>query len=96
MRILATIVLTLPLTGCFSQSHITRTVHRADGSTETYENHSNGYNYNPNFTGHWDSHNEQNTNFTGLMPVPTPPQPVPTGFDAYVAPAGYAGQFTIR
>jgi hypothetical protein len=107
MRIIALIALTLPLTGCYTQTHITRTVHRSDGSTETYENRSNGYNYNPNFTGHWDSHNEQNANFSGVMPMQPPPQPVSAGFSnsplQWGAPAPqYANgtvqdrQFTVR
>ena len=39
------------LCGCYTQTNITRTVKHANGSTEIYENKSNGYNYNPNFTG---------------------------------------------
>lgn len=41
----------LVLCGCYTQTNITRTVKHANGSTEIYENKSNGYNYNPNFTG---------------------------------------------
>ena len=39
------------LTGCYTQTDIKRTITRADGSQEIYENKSHGYNYNPNFTG---------------------------------------------
>ena len=37
--------------GCYTQTDITRTVTMPDGKVETYVNKSNGYNYNPNFTG---------------------------------------------
>ena len=96
MRNLAIIALTLPLTGCYTQTHITRTVHRTDGSTETYENRSNGYNYNPNFTGHWDTRNEQTANFTGVLPPAPPQQPFTSGFGDNQPPQGQFGQFAVR
>jgi hypothetical protein len=37
--------------GCYTETNITRTVKHTNGSVEVYENKSNGYNYNPNFTG---------------------------------------------
>lgn len=49
--ILATVAL-CALSGCYTETRVTRTVTRPDGSSEVYENHSNGYNYNPNWTGH--------------------------------------------
>jgi hypothetical protein len=56
----------LALAGCHTNTHITRTINRADGSTEIYENRSDGYNYNPNFTGHMDNnyqvHSSTHTN----------------------------------
>jgi hypothetical protein len=59
-------ILALSLTGCYTRTHITRTINRADGSTEIYENRSDGYNYNPNFTGHMDNnyqvHSSTHTN----------------------------------
>jgi hypothetical protein len=67
MRIALLIALTLPLTGCYTQTHITRTVKHTDGTTETYENHSTGYNYNPNFTGHYGSYSDQSVKFTNPM-----------------------------
>ena len=45
------IAVSLSCFGCYTQTNITRTVKHANGSTEIYENKSNGYNYNPNFTG---------------------------------------------
>lgn len=39
------------LCGCYTQTNITRTVKHPSGMVEVYENKSNGYNYNPNFTG---------------------------------------------
>jgi len=79
MRIIAIIALTLPLTGCYTETHIKRTVTRADGSTEIYENNSHGYNYNPNYTGHWDNTTQINANsnntqaFSGQFPPLFPP-----------------------
>jgi hypothetical protein len=84
---LATILLltvTLPLSGCFTQTDIVRTVTRPDGTTERYENRSTGYNYNPNFTGHWDQWNHSNSNSSVSLPPPPPAQP------------GAFGQYTIR
>ena len=86
MRIALLIALTLPLTGCYTQTNITRTVKHTDGTVETYENRSNGYNYNPNFTGHADSNyqiranNSTNQNFSAELPSPFLPN----------------GQYTIR
>lgn len=53
MRFVTTALLAVSLSGfgCYTQTNITRTVKHANGSTEIYENKSNGYNYNPNFTG---------------------------------------------
>ena len=79
MRIALLVALTLPLTGCYTQTNITRTVKHTDGTVETYENRSNGYNYNPNFTGHADSNyqiranNSTNQNFSAEFNPPMSP-----------------------
>ena len=77
MRIALLIALTLPLTGCYTQTHITRTVKHTDGTTETYENRSNGYNYNPNFIGSWENNyqiraNSVNNQQIGVQVPPAP------------------------
>jgi len=90
MRIALLVALTLPLAGCYTQTNITRTVKRADGSTEIYENRSNGYNYNPNYTGHWDNsmqvHNYGTANSNVEAVLPPGAQP----------PVSPNGQYTIR
>lgn len=80
----------LVLGGCYTRTHITRTVHHADGSRETYENRSDGYNYNPNFTGHADYSNVQNVKFNGI-PLPEPAQN-PYGVQQPLA----FGQYSVR
>jgi hypothetical protein len=52
MRLAIALLALVTLSGCYTQTQVTRTVTRADGSTEVYENRSTGYNYNPNWTGH--------------------------------------------
>jgi hypothetical protein len=86
MRIIAAIALTLPLTGCYTQTHITRTVKHPDGSVETYENRSNGYNYNPNFTGHMDNNYQIRANSDASQHINATIQP----------PMSPNGQYTIR
>lgn len=69
------------LTGCYTQTDIKRTITRADGSQEIYENKSHGYNYNPNFTGHMDNnyqvhsstHSNANANSNVFQSVTVPP-----------------------
>ena len=53
MRFAAVVVSSVSfiMCGCYTQTNITRTVKHPNGSVEVYENKSNGYNYNPNFTG---------------------------------------------
>jgi len=71
----------LALAGCHTNTHITRTIHRADGSTEIYENRSDGYNYNPNFTGHMDNnyqvhsstHTNANSQYNSFQRITLPP-----------------------
>ena len=84
MRTLAAILALCALSGCYTETRVTRTVTRADGSTEVYENRSNGYNYNPNWTGH-----SENT-FTGHTYSVNAPSP----FAAAVPQS--APQYTIR
>jgi len=79
------LTVTLPLSGCYTQTNVTRTITRADGSTERYENRSTGYNYNPNWTGH-----SENTYTGHQYSVTTSPSPF-TG-----AQPGAFGQYTIR
>jgi hypothetical protein len=86
MRIALLIALTLPLTGCYTQTNITRTVRHTDGTVETYENKSNGYNYNPNFTGHWDNNYQIRANSDASQRINAEIQP----------PVSPNGQFTIR
>jgi hypothetical protein len=86
MRIIAIIALTLPLTGCYTQTNITRTVRHPDGSVETYENRSNGYNYNPNFTGHMDNNYQIRANSDASQHINATIQP----------PMSPNGQYTIR
>lgn len=63
------------LMGCHTQTDIKRSVTRADGSTEVYENHSDGYNYNPNYTGTFDNtnntqvHSNYNQNMNFAVPA---------------------------
>lgn len=86
MRLFIISISILALGGCYTETRVTRKVTRADGSTEVYENYSNGYNYNPNWTGH-----SENT-FTGhTYNVNTPQSPF-----AGTATPGPFGQFTIR
>lgn len=89
MRIAALLALTLPLCGCYTQTNITRTVKHTDGTVETYENRSNGYNYNPNFTGHWDNNYQIRTSTNANQ-----------NFSAEVNPFGAPGatnsQFPVR
>jgi hypothetical protein len=92
------IALSLSLTGCYTETHIKRTVQHSDGTTETYENNSHGYNYNPNYTGTWDSHINQNTRWNTQFPPPPPnvrreaeKSDFPGNF-----PDPYATQFNIR
>lgn len=76
-------------TACHTRTNVTRTVQHTDGTLETYTNQSDGYNYNPNWTGHSDqnystrvnSHNTQNTT---------------TQFSDVAVPVFGFGQFTIR
>lgn len=89
MRI-ALLVLPLALTGCYTRTHITRTVHHTDGTVESYENRSDGYNYNPNFTGHTDYSNTQSVKFNGI-PQPEMAQN-PYGVQQPLA----FGQYTVR
>lgn len=86
MRTLGYIFSALALTaqGCYTETRVTRTITRADGSTEVYENRSNGYNYNPNWTGH-----SENT-FTGHNYNVNTPSPFTT------AVPQSAPQYTIR
>ena len=70
-------ILALSLTGCYTQTDIKRTVQHQDGTIETYENRSHGYNYNPNYTGHWDSYSNQTMRWNGGFggaPYPPPQQ----------------------
>lgn len=76
MKRTALLVLPLALGGCYTQTHITRTVKHTDGSTEVYENKSTGYNYNPNFTGHYGSYSDQAVSITN--PVTAAPAPTNT------------------
>ena len=93
MKHTALLVLPLALTGCYTQTNITRTVKHTDGSIETYENRSTGYNYNPNFTGHYGSYSDQSVKFTGYPPPDAGQQPPPSSFQN--AP-GMFGQYAIR
>lgn len=78
-------LLALSAQGCFTQTNITRTVTHADGRVERYENRSNGYGYNPNFTGHYDSYTHTSaSSFVRVPPPMTDAQP------------GQFGQYTIR
>jgi len=86
MRMIATILTTAALCGCHTQTHITRTVRHPDGSVETYENRSDGYNYNPNFTGHWDNNYQIRANTNSNQQ-----------FSAEFAPQmGQFGQYNIK
>lgn len=82
------------LTGCYTQTDIKRTITRADGSQEIYENKSHGYNYNPNFTGHMDNnyqfHSSTHANSFVTIPPQYPQQPT-----QYPANFPYP-QYTIR
>jgi hypothetical protein len=89
MRIAALLVLALPLCGCYTRTHITRTVKHPDGSTETYENHSDGYNYNPNFTGHADSNYQIRSNANSNQNFSAEVNP-------FAAPLSPNGQYSIR
>jgi len=93
MRIALLVALTLSLCGCYTRTHITRTVKRADGSTEIYENRSDGYNYNPNFTGHADNtvqfHNYGTAN--SKVEAVFPPQ-----MEQFGQSVPTNGQYTIR
>jgi hypothetical protein len=93
MKRTALLVLPLALGGCYTQTHITRTVKHMDGSTEVYENKSTGYNYNPNFTGHYGSYSDQSATFTGFPPPDPSAQPQPSSFQT--APGAF-GQYAIR
>lgn len=88
MRTLAAILALCALSGCYTETRVTRTVTRADGSTEVYENRSNGYNYNPNWTGH-----SENTfiGHTYNVNMNTPQSP----FMGTATPGPF-GQYTIR
>ena len=88
MRTLGYMLSALALTaqGCYTETRVRRTVTRADGSTEVYENNSNGYNYNPNWTGH-----SENTFIGHTYNVNTPQSPFMSS-----ATPGPFGQFTIR
>lgn len=55
MKTITLLLSALFLCGCHVKSNISRTITRNDGSVETYTNNSDGYNYNPNFSGHSDS-----------------------------------------
>jgi hypothetical protein len=82
------------LAGCYTQTDIKRTITRADGSQEIYENKSHGYNYNPNFTGHMDNnyqfHSSTHANSNSFVTLPPPQQ-------AQQQPAQYTyPQYTIR
>ena len=89
MRIALLVALTLSLCGCYTRTHITRTVKRADGSTEIYENRSDGYNYNPNFTGHADSTYQIRTSTNANQTFSAEVNP-------FAAPLSPNGQYTIR
>ena len=89
MRIALLIALTLPLTGCYTQTNITRTVKHTDGTVETYENKSNGYNYNPNFTGHADTNYQIRTNASTNQNISAEVNP-------FTAPTSPNGQYTVR
>ncbi len=103
MKIATFALCTLVLGGCHVQSNITRTITRTDGSVETYTNTSDGYNYNPNFSGHSDSTYQirstasatQNTNANFINDVYLNPfgsngQPLNPAF------GGVNTQYTIR
>jgi hypothetical protein len=85
MRLAIGIISIATLSGCYTQTQVTRTVTRADGSTERYENRSTGYNYNPNWTGH-----SENTYTGHQYSVTASPSPFTT------AQPNAFGQFTIR
>jgi hypothetical protein len=89
MRIALLVALTLPLTGCYTQTNITRTVKHTDGTVETYENRSNGYNYNPNFTGHADSTYQIRTSTNANQNFSAEVNP-------FAAPISPNGQYTVR
>jgi hypothetical protein len=85
MRLAIATISLAALSGCYTQTNVTRTITRADGSTERYENRSTGYNYNPNWTGH-----SENTYTGHQYSVSASPSPFTTA-----QPDGF-GQFTIR
>lgn len=89
MKRTALLVLPLALTGCYTQTNITRTVKHTDGTVETYENKSNGYNYNPNFTGHADSTYQIRTSTNANQTFSAEVNP-------FAAPLSPNGQYTIR
>lgn len=93
MRLLAiTIVslLSVSLTGCYTQTNTIRTVRHQDGTLETYENHSNGYNYNPNYTGHMDNNYQIHSNMNAFA---SQTQNINAAFGT---PIANSPQFTIR
>jgi len=89
MRIAALLVLTLPLCGCYTRTHITRTVKHTDGTTETYENRSDGYNYNPNFTGHADNNYQ-------IRASTNANQNISAEMNPFAVPVSPNGQYTVR
>lgn len=89
MRIFLCITLALPLAGCYTQTHTVRTVKHTDGSTEIYENHSTGYNYNPNFTGTSDTNHQIRANTSST-------QSFSAGVTPFTTPVSPNGQYTIR
>lgn len=88
------------LSGCYAQTNISRKVTRADGSTDTYENHSNGYNYNPNYTGTQDMVYESRINGVAVnnafssTQLTLPPQ-YPNGWQGQQS-SPWATQHTIK
>ena len=86
MRLIAIIVTSLSLTGCYTQTNISRTVRHTDGTVETYENKSNGYNYNPNFTGHMDNNYQIRANSDASQRINAD----------FAPPMSPNGQYTIR
>jgi len=86
---LACVVLAYCATGCHTRTNVVRTVQHKDGTLETYTNYSDGYNYNPNWTGHSDmnSSNRVNTHNT---------QDISTQLSGFGVPLSSTGQYTIR
>ena len=98
MRTITFIVLPLSLlAGCHTQTDIERTIHRADGTVEVYRNYSDGYYYNPNFTGYRDEEIKVNDmNNTIISNVPFWQNNIGQRHDPFMAPISNGVQYNIR